>query len=197
MINNSWTMALKEFNKNKIWSIPQKNTLEYAKVKKLQQKYNVKGDGLKKSFGSVIDKINSGLDAILPQAKDSIPLFPGEKHAKKIQNGEIISYNYAGPGTMFKERIARGDKGIDKIDEAAKIHDASYSLVFKKKLEKGIKVSKEEVQRADKLFVDGVNRNKSENPMLAKIIPSIFKGRKKNRRYRCFVPHFIFRFDYW
>ena len=50
--------------------------------------------------------------------------------------------------------------------------------MFKKKLERGIKVTKEEVQGADKVFVDGVNRNKSDNPMLARLIPPIFRGKK-------------------
>jgi hypothetical protein len=175
---NSWTKALQEYNKGKISSIPKKGTLEYEKVKKIQQKYNVKGAGLKDTFGSVIDKVYSGLDSLLPQAKNSIPLFPGERHGKKIKDGEIISYNWLGPNTKVSQRLARGDKGIDKLDELARQHDLSYTLVFKKKLQKGIKVSKAEVQRVDKVFVDGVNQNKSENPILARIIPPIFQAKK-------------------
>ena len=34
------------------------------------------------------------------------------------------------------------------------------------------------MQNVDKVFVDGINRNKSENPILAKIIPPIFKAKK-------------------
>ena len=175
---NSWLEALTEYNKGKIWSIPWKGTLEYAKVKKIQQKYNVSGGSLKDTFGSVIDKVNSGLDAVLPQSKDSIPLSKGERHAKKVVNGEIISYNWLGPGTKVKERLARGDKGIDKLDELAKNRDKTYPLLFKKKLERGIKVTKEEVQRADKVFVDGVNKYKNDNLMLARLIPPIFRGKK-------------------
>jgi len=176
---NSWTKALHDFNKGKIWSIPPKGSLEYEKVKKLQLKYNVKGgEGLKDGFGSVIDTVNKGLDSMLPQSKDSISLFPGEKHAKKIKNGEIINYTYLGPGTKVLERLARGDKPIDKLDEYARDHDKTYTLLFKKKLEKGIKVTKAEVQNADKVFINGVNRNKSENPMLAKVIGPIFKAKK-------------------
>ena len=179
MVVNNWTLALKDFNKGKIWSIPPKGSLEYEKVKKLQLKYNVKGgEGLKDGFGSVIDTVNKGLDSMLPQSKDSISLFPCEKHAKKIKNGEIINYTYLGPGTKVLERLARGDKPIDKLDEYARDHDKTYTLLFKKKLEKGIKVTKAEVQNADKTFVDGVNRNKSENPMLAKVIPPLFKAKK-------------------
>lgn len=40
----------------------------------------------------------------------------------------IPSYNYCGPGTKLQERLARGDKGINKLDEACKAHDIQYSL---------------------------------------------------------------------
>jgi hypothetical protein len=43
--------------------------------------------------------------------------------------GEIHlpGHNFAGPGTKLKERLARGDKGINRIDELAREHDISYS----------------------------------------------------------------------
>ena len=50
--------------------------------------------------------------------------------------------------------------------------------MFKKKLERGIKVTKDEVQLADKVFVNGISKNKSDNPMLARIIPPIFRAKK-------------------
>ena len=175
---SSWINALKEYNKGKIWSIPKKGTLEYEKVKKIQLKYGKNGDGLKESFGSVVDSVNRGIDAMLPQAKESIPLFPDEKHAKKIVNGEVVNYSYLGPGTHVKERLARGDKPIDNLDRYAKEHDKMYTLVLKRKLEKGIKVSKKEVQEADRVFVEGVTRNKADNPILASLIPNVFRAKK-------------------
>lgn len=35
-------------------------------------------------------------------------------------------YNFLGPGTKLDERLERGDKGINKLDEAAKEHDIFY-----------------------------------------------------------------------
>jgi len=35
-------------------------------------------------------------------------------------------YNYLGPGTKLQKRLARGDKGLNKLDEAAKRHDIFY-----------------------------------------------------------------------
>lgn len=35
-------------------------------------------------------------------------------------------YQYCGPGTKFQKRIARGDPGINRLDQACKVHDAAY-----------------------------------------------------------------------
>lgn len=37
------------------------------------------------------------------------------------------SYQYCGPGTKLKERLARGDRGINLLDSACKVHDIAYS----------------------------------------------------------------------
>ena len=39
----------------------------------------------------------------------------------------IPSYNYCGPGTKLEERLRRGDKGINPLDEACRLHDIAYS----------------------------------------------------------------------
>lgn len=49
----------------------------------------------------------------------AIDLLPFEAH--------LPGYNYCGPGTRLKKRLARGDKGINGLDEACKIHDIAYS----------------------------------------------------------------------
>lgn len=36
-------------------------------------------------------------------------------------------YQYLGPGTHLKERLARGDPGINQLDRIAKQHDIAYS----------------------------------------------------------------------
>ena len=35
--------------------------------------------------------------------------------------------NYLGPGTRLQQRLKRGDRGINRLDELAKIHDIDYS----------------------------------------------------------------------
>lgn len=39
----------------------------------------------------------------------------------------LPGYNYCGPGTKLQERLLRGDKGINPLDEACKHHDIAYS----------------------------------------------------------------------
>lgn len=39
----------------------------------------------------------------------------------------IPGYQYCGPGTKLRERLARGDPGINELDRACKEHDIAYS----------------------------------------------------------------------
>lgn len=39
----------------------------------------------------------------------------------------LPGYNYCGPGTKLSERLERGDKGVNMLDEACKEHDIAYS----------------------------------------------------------------------
>lgn len=82
-------------------------------TKPLSRKRTVKGSGF---IGTVLNK-----------AIDALPV---ELH---LPGG----YRYCGPGTRLKERLARGDPGINGLDEACKEHDIAYSLYkdnFKRKL---------------------------------------------------------------
>ena len=69
----------------------------------------VKGSGLLGSLTGVAGKV-------LNRAIDILPV---ELH--------IPGYQYCGPGTKLKERLARGDPGINKLDSACKLHDIAYS----------------------------------------------------------------------
>lgn len=39
----------------------------------------------------------------------------------------LPGYNYCGPGTQLSKRLARGDKGINQLDEYCKQHDIAYN----------------------------------------------------------------------
>jgi hypothetical protein len=49
----------------------------------------------------------------------AIDILPGELH--------LPGYNFCGPGTKLKTRLARGDKGINPLDESCKRHDIAYA----------------------------------------------------------------------
>lgn len=38
----------------------------------------------------------------------------------------LPGYRFCGPGTKLRKRLARGDTGINPLDEACKIHDIAY-----------------------------------------------------------------------
>ena len=38
----------------------------------------------------------------------------------------MVGYQYRGPGTHLKKRLARGDPGINLLDRIAKAHDIDY-----------------------------------------------------------------------
>lgn len=40
----------------------------------------------------------------------------------------IPGYRFCGPGTKLKERLERGERGINALDEACREHDIAYSL---------------------------------------------------------------------
>lgn len=76
------------------------------------------GRGLTSSAVSLFKKAFNTLPtgALINTAIDALPI---ELH--------LPTYQYCGPGTKLKKRLARGDPGINKLDEACKAHDIAYS----------------------------------------------------------------------
>lgn len=96
------------------------------KTHRVNNKSNIKGRGLVgRAIGTVAGKALVALGA--KKLKDlagyainrAIDILPGELH--------LPNYNYCGPGTRLKTRLARGDKGINPLDESCKQHDIAYA----------------------------------------------------------------------
>lgn len=71
-----------------------------------------------------------GLSSFLVQAAKKIPvgyLVNKAIDALPIELHLPGGYQYCGPGTKLKKRLARNDPGINKLDQACKEHDISYS----------------------------------------------------------------------
>lgn len=47
----------------------------------------------------------------------------------KLPEIHIPGYQYCGPGTKLEKRLARGDPGINKLDQACKVHDIAYTTL--------------------------------------------------------------------
>lgn len=45
----------------------------------------------------------------------------------KLPEIHIPGYQYCGPGTELEKRLARGDPGVNKLDQACRDHDIAYS----------------------------------------------------------------------
>ena len=58
-------------------------------------------------------------------------------------------YQYMGPGTKLKKRLARGDPGINRLDRIAKQHDIDYSKA--KNLQDKWKADTKMIKSIDKL----------------------------------------------
>ena len=58
-------------------------------------------------------------------------------------------YQYMGPGTKLKKRLARGDPGINRLDRIAKQHDIDYSKA--KNLQDKWKADTKMIKAIDKL----------------------------------------------
>lgn len=71
----------------------------------------------------------------------------------KMPEIHIPGYQYCGPGTNLKKRLARGDPGINKLDVACKEHDFAYESCKDSKSRR--KADKELIARAFKRIYSG------------------------------------------
>ena len=83
------------------------------RVNSVSKRRTVVGRGL---VGDVLGKVGSVASSVLNKGIDLLPV---ELH--------VPGYRYCGPGTKLQKRLARGDKGVNKLDEACKAHDIAYS----------------------------------------------------------------------
>lgn len=84
-----------------------------------RRRFIKRGGGLTSSLLSSAQRLLSKIPvgAVVNTAIDALPI---EVH---LPGG----YQYCGPGTKLTQRLSRGDPGINKLDQACKEHDISYS----------------------------------------------------------------------
>ena len=69
-----------------------------------------------KVLKSVVQPVVSSVPTLLNRAVDVLPV---ELH--------LPGYRFCGPGTKLEERLARGERGINELDEACREHDIAYA----------------------------------------------------------------------
>lgn len=81
---------------------------------------SINREALKRGRGVLSSTLSLITKPIGEIVNKTIDLLPIELH---LPGG----YQYCGPGTKLDKRLARGDPGINKLDQACKQHDISYS----------------------------------------------------------------------
>ena len=78
-------------------------------------------------------------------------------------------YNYCGPNTRFEERLARGDEGINRLDQVCKLHDIDYSNAL----------SLSDKHSADQKMIDAIEQFPNQS-LTERAIKNTIKLKKKN-----------------
>ena len=78
-------------------------------------------------------------------------------------------YQFLGPGTKLKKRIARGDLGINRLDKIAKQHDIDYARA-KNLQDKWI---------ADTRMIQSINKLPGKKTLTERLIRKIMQAKKR------------------
>ena len=78
-------------------------------------------------------------------------------------------YQYMGPGTKLKKRLARGDPGINRLDRLAKQHDIDYSRA--KNLQ--------DKWNADTKMIQAIDKLPGRKTMTERIVKKIMQTKKR------------------
>ena len=78
-------------------------------------------------------------------------------------------YQYLGPGTKLKQRLKRGDPGINRLDRIAKQHDINYSKA--KNLH--------DKWTADTKMINAINKLPGRKTMTERVVKGIMQAKKR------------------
>ena len=77
-------------------------------------------------------------------------------------------YQYMGPGTHWKKRLARGDPGINRLDKIAKQHDIDY----------GQAKNLRDKSKADTKMIKAIDKLPGKKTMTERIVKRIMQTKK-------------------
>ena len=81
----------------------------------------------------------------------------------------VPGYQYLGPGTKLKKRLARGDPGINRLDRIAKQHDIDYARA-KNLQDKWV---------ADTRMIQSINKLPGKKTLTERLIRKIMQAKKR------------------
>lgn len=81
----------------------------------------------------------------------------------------VPGYQYLGPGTKLKKRLARGDPGINRLDKIAKQHDIDYSHARNLR----------DKHAADKKMVKAIDRLPGKKTLTERAIRTIINTKRR------------------
>ena len=81
----------------------------------------------------------------------------------------VPGYQYLGPGTKLKKRLARGDPGINRLDRIAKQHDIDYARA-KSLQDKWI---------ADTRMIQSINKLPGKKTLTERLFRKIMQAKKR------------------
>lgn len=115
-------------------------------------------------FNNVRNGVNGVMGLIGIKNPLSATLYPGEKHAV-VLSGDYkgSNYNFLGVGTRIKERMMRGDKPINDVDEVAYRQCVAYAKAK----------SSRDIRNADEVAVRGWENCRDDPAAAAVAIRSI------------------------
>lgn len=132
-------------------------------------------------FGPLATKAKNKLSKQFGKNPRARPGFPGEKHVLLPTKFGPTLANFAGPGTQFAKRIARGDRGVDGddgVDAQALKHDRRY---VKAK-------TRRDIRKADQQMIVDVRRSTAGAATKAIIIKAL-KGKILGEKLGIFGPN--------
>ena len=78
-------------------------------------------------------------------------------------------YQYMGPGTKLKKRLARGDPGINRLDRISKQHDIDYSKA----------TNLQDKWKADTKMIKAIDKLPGSKTMTERIVKRIMQAKKR------------------
>lgn len=114
------------------------------------------------------NKITDFISSKISSNPNARPGYPGERHVFLNTPYGFTKANFAGPQTQITKRLVRGDKGINQIDEAAKIHDIEYNEAK----------TKQDIRDADNKFIRKVKAANDSSDLQKSIVVSAIRAKK-------------------